>query len=154
MYAYAQEITPSIEYSVPINQEAKADDSHKGNIEDTYRLNWLNSVFEDITSGELKVFNSTETDKYSLLNKDQISEILHSIDTVHTINPNTNEPDIIVNENKVSPEDISELKFREKWSWNKEDGSLIKEIEAIGFMVKYYVDDNYLGDLTLFWIKP
>ncbi len=110
-------------------------------------------LVDEITQGNIKAY-STEDDKFSReLSPEQISQILSSVDTVITFDPETYEEEIQVVTNDLNPEDIYLFRLKEIW-WVDSRYSQLK-VRILGIAPVMEVKDehgNFKYYKPLFWI--
>lgn len=102
----------------------------------------FNTIVEAVLSGERKAYDIF-TD--SLLTVDEIKELV-KINANDSINQ--------YNEAKVGPSDLSLLRMREKWTFDKEKFRLEKKVSRIDLVYKKLnLSGEYVGDKPLFYVN-
>lgn len=155
-HSIAQPITDRIEYVVTIRQDEPSESEwYRDNINPSGRRSWLERVIGDVRSGKLKAYHANAEKYDTPLSTSEVSGILAKTDTVYVESPEPPydiEQVVVINEVDVA--DITRVKFREKWTWDKKKG-LIKEVVAFAPMKTFR--DPMTGEVRgwgpLFWVK-
>jgi hypothetical protein len=102
----------------------------------------FNTIVEAVLSGERKAYDIF-TD--SLLTVDKIKELVKT---------NANDTINQYNEAKVGPSDLSLVRMREKWTFDKEKFRLEKKVSRIDLVYKKLdLSGEYIGDKPLFYVN-
>ena len=102
----------------------------------------FNTIVNEVLSGKKNAYNIF-TD--SLLTIDEVKEIVKTApqDTVNKYN-----------ESKVGPTDLSLIRMREKWTFDKENFRLEKKVTRIDLTYKKLdLSGEYVGDKALFYVN-
>lgn len=102
----------------------------------------FNTIVEAVLSGERKAYDIF-TD--SLLTVDEVKELVKT---------NANDSINQYNEAKVGPSDLSLVRMRESWSFDKEKFKLEKTVSRIDLVYKKLdLSGEYVGDKPLFYVN-
>lgn len=100
------------------------------------------TIVNEVLSGKQKAYNIL-TDE--LLTVEQVKEMLDNVQM--------NDAGEMASE-KVKPEDLSTIRMREKWVFDKTNFKLHKHVTRIDLLLKKLdLDGTYLGDKALFYVK-
>ena len=101
----------------------------------------FNTIVDAVLSGKKEAYNIF-TD--SILSIDEVKEIVKT-----TVQDTVNK----YNESKVGPNDLSLIRMREKWTFDKEKFRLEKKVTRIDLTYKKLdLSGEYVGDKALFYV--
>lgn len=116
------------------------------------RKEMINDWFEKIKKGNQEVFVYIP-DTLIPLSIEELKYQFHHIDTEY-INLSVYETDTVVFEEKINPDDVVYLKFKEELYYDKSTGVFNKQVKYVCPMEKIYNDDGSIrGYKGLFWVK-
>jgi hypothetical protein len=127
----------------------------------SFEINWATLVFSKTNSIDLNSIKTVKiTEEFELENKiyqqafefekpivtsyeggvklnlEELNSICASIDTVVILNPDTYEQEVRITENKIKPEEISNLKLVQEWYYDKKRNRLMNQVKAICPIIK------------------
>jgi hypothetical protein len=129
-----------VESKTPITKPEGFDDSYWNSIsKKVNRSAIFNTITDAILSGKKKAY-------------DILTDSVLTIDQVKTVmdNGNSTNPQL----KKINENDLSAIRMREKWIFNKETFTIEKKVTRIDFLLKKLNETgDYIGDKTLFYVK-
>ena len=122
--------------------------------------NWLNAdarkelitdLLHKARSGALPVFYYMD-DTLMAMEQSYLDELFHRVDS-EFVDLGNGEYQVVKFEEKLNPDAIVRLKFREQWYWDKSNNTFHKKVIAICPMIERYKNlEEILGYTGLFWI--
>ena len=107
-------------------------------------------------NGEITAYDNTvlNGDQFKMeLPPEKIGIIGKSIDSMWGLNPITQEPELIISEEKLDYSKIKRFKIKEDWFFNIATSTMEVRIIGIAPLLETYDENgNYLGDETLYWL--
>ena len=118
---------------------------------DSWDDDYWNSV--NVNMNNKKIFN-TLVDAVISGKKQAYNLFTDSLFTIEEVKAMVDKNDIISAENKVKASDLSMIRMREKWVFDKEKFKLEKQVTRIDLLFKK-LDENgeYIGDKPLFYVN-
>jgi hypothetical protein len=118
---------------------------------DSWEDDYWNSV--NVNMSNKKIFN-TLVDAVISGKKQAYNLFTDSLFTIDEVKAMVDQNDIVSGENKVKASDLSMIRMREKWVFDKEKFKLEKQVTRIDLLFKK-LDENgeYIGDKPLFYIN-
>lgn len=112
------------------------------------RKEYINSIFDKVKNEEIQCYDYY----FSPIPAAKASQILYSKDTIQVMDPNPpyDTRDTVI-ENSLNAEDITKIRFMEKWSINTKSMEMHKEVIGISFFYTSYIGD-IPGYMHVFWI--
>ena len=111
----------------------------------------FNTITESVLDGKQRAYNYISDSVYTL---DEIKSMITRSDTIYVEDPKTGKFKETVTMVSLKAEDISVIRVREKWNFDKEKFKLEKQATAMALFVNSYADDGSVrGYSPLFYVK-
>lgn len=121
------------------------------NIDKEELRDFVFDLIQKVKIGELKAFSSV--DPTLELTSEELDNIWLKRDTIFDYNPETGVTTSIPYEDKFEIEQITHLRFNEKWFYDEENEKMYKEVVAVCPMImSFSPQGEYRGKVPLFWI--
>lgn len=116
------------------------------------RTEMINNWFAKIKNGEFEVFEYIP-DTLIPISKAELQYRFHHIDTEY-VELSVFESDTVIYEEKIDPDGIVYLKFKEELYYDEQSGVMNKQVKFVCPMEKVFNEDGSIrGYKGLFWVK-
>ncbi len=130
------------------------DTREKINLPFRYPERYFFSILMDAAlDGEITVY-SVEDDKFTNpLRPDELRNMISSVDTITTFDPETYEERIEVVQNDMNPDEIQRYRIKEVWFFDEETSTMQVRVLGIAPLLDVTDDNgNFLYEQPLFWV--
>lgn len=105
-----------------------------------------------VSDGDLSAYSDEKFT--SLMDADQIQEILFRVDTVMVTNSETFEDEMQLVPNEINPEDVKRFRLKEIWFFDEESSQMRVRIMGVSPVIDKYNEETgeFLFEQPLFWI--
>lgn len=111
------------------------------------------SILLDLAqSGEVTVYSGVDDEFTEPVGSEDLGQLLNSVDTVYTVDPETYEEIETVVQNDFNPETITSFRVKESWVFDEERSMMVCRIIGIAPVEDVYDENgNYRGQRLMFW---